>query len=53
VGRVTNNAGDDRYPAWSPDGTKLTFWYRRANTTESYMTNTDVSRRPTYFIGSR
>jgi dipeptidyl aminopeptidase/acylaminoacyl peptidase len=53
VARVTDNAGDDRYPAWSPDGTKLTFWYRRANATESFMTHIDVSKRPTYFIGSR
>jgi dipeptidyl aminopeptidase/acylaminoacyl peptidase len=45
--RLTDNVGDDRYPAWSPDGTKITFWYRTANTPESYMTKIDVSREPT------
>jgi dipeptidyl aminopeptidase/acylaminoacyl peptidase len=43
--RLTDNVGDDRYPTWSPDGTKITSWYRRPYTTESYMTNTDVSGR--------
>jgi len=23
--RLTDNAGDDKYPAWSPDGTKIAF----------------------------
>jgi Tol biopolymer transport system component len=41
VTRITNNAADDRNPAWSMDGTKIAFDSNRDGNTEIYVMNSD------------
>ena len=41
--RLTTSDGVDRYPAWSPDGTKITFVSRRNGVAEVYAMNPDGS----------
>ena len=38
---LTNNAGQDLYPVWSPDGTKIAFIADRNNITDIYVMNAD------------
>lgn len=40
---VTNHAGDDGYPAWSPDGTRIVFTSFRDGNAEVYVMNADGS----------
>jgi Tol biopolymer transport system component len=50
--QVTNSAGDDRYPAWSPDGSKLAFTENRVGQDDIYVVDpldgTVVSRLTTF-----
>lgn len=39
--RLTNNAGDDVLPAWSPDGTEIVFFSDRNGTFDLYTMNAD------------
>jgi Tol biopolymer transport system component len=39
--RVTNDAGDDVAPAWSPDGTQLAFVSTRDGNEEIYVMKAD------------
>ena len=39
--RLTNNAGDDRSPTWSPDGQKIAFASDRDGNVEIYVMNAD------------
>ncbi|MBI1924418.1 PD40 domain-containing protein [Candidatus Poribacteria bacterium] len=39
--RLTNNATDDRHPAWSPDGTKIAFESNRNGNFEIYVMDAD------------
>ena len=41
--RLTNNLGDDSFPAWSPDGTTLAFMSNRDGNLEIYTMNADGS----------
>ncbi len=40
---ITNSPGDDRDPAWSPDGSKIVFTSERDNQLEIYLMNSDGS----------
>ena len=40
---LTNNAADDRYPAWSPDGIRIAFSSSRDGNQEIYVMNADGS----------
>jgi hypothetical protein len=40
-GRITTAAGNDRQPAWSPDGTKISFTSERDGNNEIYKMNSD------------
>jgi TolB protein len=40
---LTNSAGNDDQPAWSPDGTKLAFRSDRDGNSEIYVMNSDGS----------
>src|SRR6185503_8037374 len=39
--RLTNNAGVDDDPAWSPDGSRIAFWSSRNGNSEIYVMNVD------------
>ncbi len=41
--RLTNNSSWDGSPAWSPDGTQITFHSNRDGNSEIYMMNADGS----------
>jgi pimeloyl-ACP methyl ester carboxylesterase len=41
--RLTNNDGDDRYPAWSPDGTQISFFSVRDEGRGLYVMDVDGS----------
>jgi Tol biopolymer transport system component len=41
--RLTNNAAEDHYPAWSPDDTKIAFTSHRDGNYEIYVMNADGS----------
>jgi Tol biopolymer transport system component len=43
IQRLTNDAGRDDHPAWSPDGTKIAFISDRTGNTELYSMNIDGS----------
>ena len=43
IQRLTNNAGSDVQPAWSPDGTLIAFISDRTGNTELYIMNADGS----------
>jgi Tol biopolymer transport system component len=40
---VTDHAAEDRYPAWSPDGSQLVFQSERDGNRELYIMNADGS----------
>ena len=40
---LTNNPGDDRSPAWSPDGTRIAFDSLRGGTAQIYVMGADGS----------
>ena len=42
---ITNSRGDDRDPAWSPDGTKIAFSSKRDGNSEIYIMNADGSNQ--------
>ena len=42
--QLTDNAGDDSDPAWSPDSAKVAFSSRREGNTDIYMMNADGSQ---------
>ena len=48
--RLTDNAGDDTDPDWSPDGRRIVFVSNRDGNDELYLMNADGSdpRRLTY-----
>ncbi|KXK19858.1 MAG: WD40 domain-containing protein, partial [Chloroflexi bacterium OLB15] len=50
VRRLTNTAGEDSQPAWSPDSTQIAFMSDRDGNREIYVMNADGSnvRRLTY-----
>jgi Tol biopolymer transport system component len=41
VTQLTRNTADDRYPAWSPDGSKIAFQSDRDGNSEIYVMNAD------------
>lgn len=41
VKRLTFNPADDRYPAWSPDGSKIAFTSNRDGNQEIYVMDID------------
>ena len=43
VQRLTNEPHDDRYPSWSPDGSKILFVSNRDGDSEIFVMNTDGS----------
>ena len=43
VTRLTDNPGDDMYPAWSPDGNQISFMSDRDGDFEIYIMNADGS----------
>ena len=43
VGNLTNNAANDYFPSWSPDGTKIAFGTDRDGNYEIYVMNVDGS----------
>lgn len=43
IQRLTNDAGSDDHPAWSPDGTKIAFISDRSGSSELYIMNRDGS----------
>jgi Tol biopolymer transport system component len=43
IKRLTNSAGDDEQPAWSPDGTRIAFMSARTGVPEIYIMNADGS----------
>jgi hypothetical protein len=43
INRLTNNAGTDDQPAWSPDGTRIAFTSNRTGNPELYIMNADGS----------
>lgn len=43
VTSLSNSEGDDRDPAWSPDGTRIAFTSERDGNTEIYVMNSDGS----------
>jgi TolB protein len=40
---LTNDPDSDRYPAWSPDGTRIAFWSIHDGNDEVYVMNADGS----------
>ena len=44
-GRLTYNDSDDKFPSWSPDGTRLTFISDRDGNYEVYVMNADGSEQ--------
>ena len=38
---LSNNLADDRFPAWSPDGTKIAFHTKRDGNWEIYVVDAD------------
>jgi hypothetical protein len=45
VQRLTTSSGADRWPAWSPDGTKIIFASERDGNSEIYLMNADGSNQ--------
>lgn len=41
--RLTDQAGDDSFPAWSPDGVQIVFTSGRTGHNEIYVMNSDGS----------
>lgn len=50
--RLTINATDDYYPAWSPDGTRIAFTSERNGKPEIYIMNADGSDQKPLLTGS-
>ena len=45
ITNISNSRGDDRDPAWSPDGNQITFTSDRDGNTEVYIMNADGSNQ--------
>ena len=43
--RLTNHAASDRWPSWSPDGSKIAFYSYRDSTDEIYVMDADGSNQ--------
>ncbi len=43
--RLTSNSAADRYPSWSPDGSKITFASNRDGNNEIYVMDADGSNQ--------